>query len=303
MNPVAVVCSDIHLSHKPPLARSDESDWYETMAGYLVELETVAKDHDVPILFAGDLFDVWQPPPELIEFALRHLPEGMLCIPGQHDLPYHGYDAAHRSGYGVLRRAGKIIDLEPGKGKRVGNLFVQGFPWGTPVQKLTKSKTLSIALVHAYCWKTGCSFPGASDDSSAMSFAERLKGWDIAVFGDNHIPFESRIGDVLVYNCGGFMRRKTDEVNHRPSVGIVFDDGSIKRHYLDISQDVLTTATLIESDVSYNHLDFLSVLRQAETGRFDFQHLVRRAAKTASDDVRSIVDEVLKNGDSHKSMD
>src|SRR4051812_12555947 len=64
-------CSDIHLSHKPPIARSAEPCWYSAMQRQLDELRSVALELDVPIFVAGDIFDRWNPPPELINFAIR----------------------------------------------------------------------------------------------------------------------------------------------------------------------------------------------------------------------------------------
>jgi hypothetical protein len=68
----------------------------------------------------------------------------------------------------------------------------------------------------------------------------------VAVFGDNHVPFEHRTnkGDHL-FNCGGFFRRRSDEIAHRPSVGLFSRDGSITRHYLDVSKDVFASPETI----------------------------------------------------------
>jgi hypothetical protein len=60
---VAIVCSDIHLKHKPPLCRWGEDDWYEAMQRPLLQLQHLADKYDAPILYAGDIFDRWNPPP------------------------------------------------------------------------------------------------------------------------------------------------------------------------------------------------------------------------------------------------
>ena len=111
---IAILCSDLHLSLQRPACRADD-DWMGVQAGYLNQLKQLAVDSNysfgtLPIAFAGDLFDKWNVQPELINFALEHLPDGMICVPGQHDLPNHRLDQVHRSGYGVLVAAGKIVD-------------------------------------------------------------------------------------------------------------------------------------------------------------------------------------------------
>lgn len=95
---IAVLCSDIHLCHTCPPARSNEPNWYDAMARTLDELAGIASHYYVPILCAGDVFDRWNSPPELINFAIKHLPP-MHCIPGQHDLPNHSLEDIRRSAY------------------------------------------------------------------------------------------------------------------------------------------------------------------------------------------------------------
>ncbi len=51
---VAVLVSDIHLSQKPPIARSAEGSWYQAMQRQLAELKRIAKG--APVLCAGDVF-------------------------------------------------------------------------------------------------------------------------------------------------------------------------------------------------------------------------------------------------------
>ena len=79
---IALLCSDIHLSLNSPICRGlDRERWFETMAHYLKKLKDIAKDHAVPIVCAGDVFDKWNSPPELINFALKHLPEMYAILP------------------------------------------------------------------------------------------------------------------------------------------------------------------------------------------------------------------------------
>lgn len=244
--PIAIAISDIHLSLLRPACRADK-DWMFTQAFYLDQLREIASG--LPILVAGDLFNKWNAPPELINFALKHLPDEMLCVPGQHDLPEHRIDLMHRSGYGVLKEAKKIIDLSSYKDSNKnpcyvpenGNFVVRGFGWnqkiGPPVYDSQKMvNTPQIALIHRYCWKKGKSYPGAPEELHVGSI--RTQGYDVMIFGDNHAGFiEQYDSGPVILNCGGFIRRKSDEIHYQPSVGIVYSDGTVKRHKLDTSID------------------------------------------------------------------
>lgn len=296
---IAVAVSDLHLSLTAPACRADK-DWLATQAGYLKQLLDIAGS--LPILCAGDLFDRWNPPPELIHFALVNLPDGMICIPGQHDLPNHVLGLKHRSAYGVLAQAGKIVDISDMQGSyNTAEFAVFGFGWEQEIEplpkNLLKSKTAPIiALIHKYVWVKGCSYPDADPNANVASLKDRLVGYDIAVCGDNHIPFNARAGDCLIFNCGGFMVRKSDELEHRPSVGLLHADGSVTREFLDVSDDHYFTAAEKPLEVPVNMRDFIRQLEGLGEHGLDFREAV--TAHLRSDDIhpdtKRIITEALE---------
>lgn len=313
--PIAVLCSDIHLSLKQPPCRAD--DWLSVQKGYLVQLKSLAcaakelwlgnrntTGRPIPILCAGDIFDKWNSPPELIRFALEHLPDGMICVPGQHDLPNHSFEEIHRSAYGVLREAGKIrcaathrraevparshIDLGQSGWK------VYGFGWNEEIEQPWQ-KGPNLALVHKYVWTIETSYgPGTPEASHLNQFMKPLKAYKAAVFGDNHKGFLKQLKTgTAVLNCGGFMRRKSDEVRYQPRVGLLHADGSIKLHKLDTSKDQFRTPEEMASAVEVDMTGFVEELSRLGEHGLDFRESVRQAV--ASGDLPGPVREkVLK---------
>ncbi len=278
---VAVLCADLHLSLRPPVARSAEPDWMTTQAGYLNQLRKLMEKYGVPACIAGDYFDRHDPPPALIHWALTHLPRSY-GVPGQHDLPHHRLDGLDRTAYGVLSKVGSIIHLKPGEPLEISSrgtvLRLHGFSWGVPVTpcKDPSDLCLEVAVVHAYCWTKKTGYPGAPEESRLKNVKQHLYDYDVVVYGDNHKPFEIKSGGKgfpAVYNCGGFMRRKIDELNHRPSVGLLHADGSVTRHYLNVSQDQFITP---EQVTGADFGDFLEQLRRLGDSALDFGEAVRR---------------------------
>lgn len=296
---VALLAADLHLSLRPPVARSAESDWMQTQAGYLDQLRKLAttlnppkhklgyknamwERDSLPIIIAGDYFDRHDPPPALINWALTHLPRSH-GVPGQHDLPHHRLDGLDKTAYGVLAKVGSIIHLKPGEPLEITSrgtvLRLHGFPWGVPVTpcKDRSDLTLEVAVIHQYFWlNERDAYPGAPVEQNARTtkWRKRLAGYDLAVFGDNHKPFQRcKPGRPRVYNCGGFMRRKIDELDHRPSVGLLRADGSVGRHYLDVSKDQFITP---EHAAGADFGDFLEQLRRLGDSALDFGEAVRR---------------------------
>lgn len=189
MRPIAILVSDLHLSIKQPACRADDS-WMEVQREYLQELNDLAvyADRTLPIICAGDIFDKWNPPPELIHFALDYLPDGMICVPGQHDLPNHNAEEIHRSGYGVLAKAGKIEDISDCEFE-TNEFIAHGFGWGAEITPLKEKHPTKkhIAVIHKYIFKDEKScYPGASKESSFRNLEMVLRTYDSVVIGDNH---------------------------------------------------------------------------------------------------------------------
>lgn len=252
---LAIFVADIHLSDKAPVARSAESNWYAATARPVEQLVAVQNRYHCPVICAGDIFDTWRSSPELINFAIRRLPR-MYAVPGQHDLPLHNYEHKHRSAYDTLWHADRIVNLDPGVMTTVDRLRLHPFPWGYPVKPLEASKrdgVIDIAVVHAYVWQERYGYPGAPLHARVQSMRKVLNGYDVAVFGDNHKGFSAQVGNCLVYNCGGFMRRRSDEVEAQPAVGLLRRNGSVQRHKLDCTDDRFIPQALKKLEV---HPDF-----------------------------------------------
>lgn len=247
---IAILCSDLHFSDRPPIARSGEN-WYECMRRYLKQLTDLQIKHaNAAIVVAGDLLDSWRECPALINFLLVHMPT-MYAVPGNHDCKHGNINDLDKTAYWTLVEAGKIKHLDPYVG--VGNidgpkgLVIVGFPWGYPLQAAIREEKehgdiVYLAVVHDYIWsKAAGHHPKAKESQYWKAQRAKLKNFDVALFGDNHTGFkiESKTkGMPHIFNAGTFFRRKIDEISYKPHVGLLHADGTVSRHYLDTSEDV-----------------------------------------------------------------
>ncbi len=299
---VAILVADIHLALKPPVARRDEYNWFDAMKRSLYEIDHLSRRHNCPILCAGDVFDRWNSPPELINFAIDNLPQ-MFSIPGQHDLPLHRIDLTSRSAYGTLCRAGRIADAPLYVASRVGpNLWVKGFPWGVPLTPCSKAlrrvdggEGLRVALVHSFLWlNKETSYPGAPESGRVSATQASFEGWDAVVFGDNHKGFLTCMGGTSVLNCGTVFRRRTDEKDYKPHVGLLMRDGQIVLHYLDTSEDVLTVPEKdLDAAIEACIVDFVSALQSMAGEPLDFEAAMDKAMRKCTPGVREILTEIM----------
>lgn len=305
--PLAISVSDLHLSLRPPVARSVEKDWLKVQAKYLQTLEWWADRWEIPIICAGDIFHNWNAPAELINFAINNLPT-MYAIPGQHDLPLHNYSDIEKSAYYTLVQAGKIKNLTPDHVKEemtpCGIIAMHAFPWGFPIKpnKTIEEGKCRIAIIHHYVWNLGHGFAGAPMDHHVTNLKDKLMGYDFALFGDNHKRFTQTVNGAVVVNNGGFQRRNADEINNKPAItllGMVNEEFSIKEILLEVTEDKFLPQDDLDrlSAQSKEYVDFmssLSTLKKEFTGD-NFEDAIRQFAKknNVSPEVIQILDSIL----------
>lgn len=209
-------------------------------------------------------------------------------VPGQHDLPLHNYDDIKKSAYWTLVQAGLFHDLKPGEKKDTELFTLHGFPWESElVSNLSPKHTFGfdIAVIHAYVWIKDHAFPNAPDMYRLKCYRKRLRGYDLAIFGDNHKGFLNRKrSKCTILNCGTLMRRTSDEIEYNPCVGLLYRDGTVKRYELDCSDDVymnIKTARQVESVL--NMCDFIGDLNGLDEEEFyNYPDLIKDVLKRRS---------------------
>lgn len=305
----ALFVADLHLWHKAPLSRARERCWYAAMERQLAQLGELRRGLHGPagpgsaaLVYCGDIFDRYNPPPELVNWAIKHLPRG-LAVPGQHDLPHHRYEDVRKSAYWTLVEAGVLTDLAPGAPQGRGTLRLWGFPWGAEVQPPPRDGFFGteVAVVHAYCCTARASYPGAPDSAYAAEWRRKLRGYHFAFFGDNHKAFTSSKGDPTVANCGTFLRRKADEADEQPGAWVLHQDGALKRHQFDCKEDVLEgkdKGPLLQMKDKANFEVFLHGLQSLEHAAPDFRAALIRHMdeRGVSDGVRRVVLQAMGEG-------
>ena len=194
------------------------------------------------MLVAGDLFDYHKPSPWLLGYALRNLPDGIIAVPGQHDLPAHNLENIEKSGIQVLSDAGKIkLITDPNKDFfTIGKHEVVGFPWGVPWDMACDGP--KIALIHYGVYESKPHYPGAElSGGTAKSVLNKLKDYQLVVAGDNHLCYSYTSGNRTLVNSGSFMRTSTSQIDHEPSVYLwCAETNQVERVYIPCEKNVIS---------------------------------------------------------------
>lgn len=306
---LAIFTADWHLSLNSPIWRSNEPDWLKAQTRPLLEIREIQEQYSdsnkelkrIPVIVAGDIFDRWNSPAELINYAMQYIPHNTYTISGQHDQPYHLLKDLRRSAYRTLELAeNPIKDLEFYKTNiYIGNalsLELCGFSFGSNLTWLQGEKepaTRYIAVVHKYIWKKDCSYNDklASVEDKLRPLAE-YGGYDVVVYGDNHIGFVDKVQDTIIFNCGSLLRRNADQLNYKPQIGLYLTTGDVLPYFLDISLDKHLDVT--DNSIKAHGIDmktFFEELEKLEDTSLDFETTVERYMKDhkVSDNVQHII--------------
>lgn len=240
----AIFSADIHLRVTAPECRVD--DYFMAQTKKLAFLTLLQKEHDCPIIDAGDVFNTWKPGEYLLQWAIKNLPDNIITIPGNHDIPSHTLSLYDKSGLSVLEAAGKVRVLKGGRaGWSFGGWQVTGFPYGEPLEEtpVIKGAERSVAVVHAYVAEA---VPAFIEGYTPAQLLAALPGYDVVVSGHNHQPFSvvARNGRVVV-NPGSMMRTTADQADMRPRVYLWYaDTNTVEAAYYPIEADVVSRAHL-----------------------------------------------------------
>lgn len=294
---IASCIGDLHLSTKPPIFRSVEENWVKTQEGYLTQVADFVRANSIPLFLAGDIFDKPDVAPEIITVAIRSFVGlNLFACAGNHDLHFHRLDQLHRSAYGTLVEAGILRNLEPYMPGEIlhpkGHMRIWGFACDVEIKPVfSKSEDyFDIALIHDMIWEGNKGYTGAPDSKHVKSHLKNLQNYSLAIFSDNHIPFEYYPEDPelpIIFNCGCFSIRKSSERNYKPSIGLIYSDGSVGRHYLNISQDKYLEVEEIENLIeSIGANSFTEALLELGDCALDFAAYIKHLLNKEKVDTR-----------------
>lgn len=79
-----------------------------------------------------------------------------------------------------------------------------------------------------------------------------------------------------ILNCGGFIRRKSDEIDYKPCLGILYSDGSIKTKRLDTSRDKFHDPKTVREEMPFDMKGLIDELKELGEHGLNFKEEVLR---------------------------
>lgn len=282
--PEAILCADIHLMEASPVCRLDEFV-EETQWEKIRWLKELARSFDCPVFHAGDLFHFWKPSPELLSRAIEELPKNFYTVYGNHDLPQHSMELAHKSGVHTLEKAKALT------------IFKNGH-WGEAITEPTMDvyHGRAIRVQHVMTYQGTAPYPGCTAPRGATLLRKHPQ-FDLILTGDNHVPFvEYHEGRVLV-NPGSLFRITAVQTEHRPRVYLYYpESNTVEAVFVPIKDGVISTehiASVEERDARIGA--FVSSLENDWEAGTSFQDNLRRfcEANAVGADVLAIINRII----------
>lgn len=248
LNPSAILTADWHIRADIPECRTD--DFLQTQEDKVKFIVHLSKEHNCPILIAGDIGNKHQWPNWLLRwFAYMVKDINIIAIPGQHDLPNHRLDQLDKSAQGVLSIT-DVIDLR-------SNVFISkekdfelvSYPYSYPIVNYKKyfpewdyieKRTSIIAMTHQMIIENKPLWPG-QEDPKASSILRKFPEYVLILSGDNHNPFTVEYKGRILVNPGSLMRTTAEQINHKPRIYLWYaSTNKVKPVYLPIKKGVVS---------------------------------------------------------------
>jgi DNA repair exonuclease SbcCD nuclease subunit len=223
-----ILTADWHLREANPVCRLDnfceETQWRKVK--FIADLQ---KQHNCPVIHAGDLFDYWKSSPELLSKTIEHLPNQFYTVYGNHDLPQHNINMIKKSGLYTLQIGGNVEVRELS--------YIEPIHWGMiPFGK----EDASILVWHIFTYQGKEPFPGCSS-LTAKKLLKKYPQYHLIVTGDNHQSFIEEYEGRLLVNPGSIFRMDADQIEHKPRVYLYYaSTNSVEPIYIPIKESVIS---------------------------------------------------------------
>ncbi len=277
-----LLTGDLHLTGRTPSSRTD--NFPDTQFGKVEQVFKLGKKYEVDyILQPGDFFDSYNPSfstvKRYIDLFSKYQELDWYCVLGQHDMYHWSLESVDRTPLALMESAG-FLNIVRGIQYLHKDISIYGCSWGQAYAEPTNNNSdFNILLIHGTIGDKPL-FSGHKIENP-KKFLERNEEFDLIVCGDYHFPFEYKIDDRLIINCGVLSRKSIAERNIKPSV-VIYDAET--REYEWIELDTLENP-FIDSPVKSENSSILSTsefveqIKNAEIVQMDFGEKVMQALR------------------------
>lgn len=297
-----ILLSDVHLTDKNFACRLD--DVTVTQWNKLEYVLKYAKDNNMVILQAGDLFDKsrsWDILNKFIDISNKWgVP--IYTIFGQHDQTFRTTDSSNMMNILIKTSHLKLLTKKPVALSKF--IHVYGCSYGNDVPAIANKKVKNILVVHQEIGSTKMKI-GETEITGAEEFAGKYIDYDLILCGDIHEEFYYNTKNGFILNTGCMLRKTVDLIDHKPCFAVLDTDvWYLSRHEIPFEKRVISREH-IDKDKERKNLmdDFISSLNKTEVHGTDFKSNLDRYIKENKipEKVASIINDIMEKEDENSN--
>jgi len=260
--PITLLTGDWHISLRNPICRKD--NLCEVQWGKINFIKQTALKYQVPIICPGDIYDGWNSNSELVNKCIEQMPF-IYTIIGNHDQPSHNIDLMHKSVCQTLSLANKLEIVN--KYKSFDGFDLYGLHYGETGEIVIRNKNKpNLILLHQDIWYKEKIHPKQTDLSNVEYFIKKYPGFLICA---GHIHDNFTYKNVI---CPGSISRRTaKQINHKPSIYLIYDDLTYEKIEIPIKEDVFDLEHIRDLNTKRDNVDKIkeTLERQATAGNYE----------------------------------
>lgn len=253
--PTAILSADWHIikssrsSSDKPICRKD--DYWQKQKFKIKFIAEIADEHNIPLFFAGDMFDKWDTRVHIMSEIMQLLSDVRIyACSGNHDLPYHNSDLFDLCALKTI----KVMDIHS---KNINK----------NIEYDINFHNRNIKLLHQMTYIGNPPWPGCNAHTADVLF-KKFKEYDLIVTGDNHKPFVVNKDGRLLVNPGSLMRMSADQIDHKPRVYLWYaESNTVEEIFIPIEEGVISREHIINRENTERRIEsFISSMSKNKSG-------------------------------------
>lgn len=251
-----VLTGDWHVQMEGPASRID--DYKVALSNKTDQLLDLCLSNNADLVIPGDMFSKVQTDNEFILWNIRHLRKfkdsdvNVICIFGNHDVYRTQAWLEDKTPLKIMEEAGLVQILRNGASLEYGKVKIYGFGYYDEFTnpKVDYDGQKQMLIGHKFYQQSMY-----KEFNTSQSKLLDL-GYDYALLGHDHIPYNIDEQGCVVFRPGGLMRGSTHDVNFSRGVfSVVFNTENLSYEMVQLKvspmSDVAAETKVLEKETKF----------------------------------------------------
>jgi len=303
--PSFVFAADDHVRNTAPECRID--NYTQTIFKKLAYRNKIAKEHNIPILQAGDLGDKnyfvrdglgWDAKTYNKYISLiADSGVDLYCCAGNHDLVGHDITNIDKSVIGSIVDS-HAVTLLKSKNIEIDCMDIYGCSWNEDIPKVFDEDKFNVLVIHKMIIEDKPLWPGQVA-CKPLELLLKYPEYNLIISGDNHNTFMYEYNNRTLVNCGSMMRSSASQVNHKPCFFLYYpESNTVEKIYYPIepASECMTSAHLDKKKKHKEEIHkYAAMVKKADISKLKtFDQNIEIMLSNPKNDISELTSNIIK---------